>query len=178
MPQLNGPTVNGDSDAQRTAVVTPFPMRLTLMAVGAETLMVVRMALEITIATRSDDVIHFFCGLDNTAQLAMLAKRSSSQGSGAGNLAPVSRIVIRAISIRHGRRRKLTTMPEWWGRVGRVGRGRFSMHTTLGERNQRCPPFHFAVVNRARSSSGKINARKNSPSLSFAGIIATPIYYF
>jgi hypothetical protein len=75
---------------------------------------------------------------------------------------------------RHKRRRKPTTAPEWSDGVDWIGRECFSMHTTLGERNQRWPPFHGAVVNSARSSSGNISARKNSSSLGlpFAGGMA------
>jgi hypothetical protein len=75
VPQLNGVAVNGDSDAQRAAVVAPFPIRFVLMAIGAEALQVVRMPLEITIATRPDDVIHLRCGRDEAAQFTVLAKR-------------------------------------------------------------------------------------------------------
>jgi hypothetical protein len=70
-------------------------------------------------------------------------------------------------------RRKPTMAPEWSDEVEWIGRECFSMHTTLGVRNQRWPPFHCAVVNSARSSSGNISARKNSSSLEFGFFTVT-----
>jgi hypothetical protein len=67
MPQLNGPAVNRDTDAQRATVVAPFPIRLVLMAIGAETLKVVRVALKVTVAMRAPDVIDLRCSLDDAA---------------------------------------------------------------------------------------------------------------
>ena len=99
MPQLNGPAVNSDTNAQRTTVIAPFPIRLVLMAIGAEALKVIWVALEVTVAMRAPDVIDLRCSPDDAAQFAMLAKRPSAQGPRAGDLAPVSRAVIRAIGI-------------------------------------------------------------------------------
>jgi hypothetical protein len=67
MSQLNGPAVNCDIDAQRTTIVAPFPIRLVLMAIGAETLKVVRMALKVTVTMRPPDVIDLRCGPDDAA---------------------------------------------------------------------------------------------------------------
>jgi hypothetical protein len=67
MPQLNGPAVNRDTDAQRATVVAPFPIRLVLTAIGAETLKVVRVALKVTVAMRAPDVIDLRCSLDDAA---------------------------------------------------------------------------------------------------------------
>jgi hypothetical protein len=99
MPQLNGPAVNRDTDAQRTTIVAPFPIRLVLMAIGAETLKVVRVALKVTVAKRASDMIDLRRGLDDVAKFAMLAKRASAQGLRARDLTPVSRAVICAIGI-------------------------------------------------------------------------------
>jgi hypothetical protein len=77
MPQLNRPTTNGYTDAQRTTIIAPFPIRLVLMAIGAEALKVVWVALKVTVAMRAPDVINLRCGLDDATQLAMLAERSS-----------------------------------------------------------------------------------------------------
>jgi hypothetical protein len=78
MPQLDGPAVNRDTDAQRTAVVAPFPIRLVLMATGAEALKVVRIALKVTVAFRANDMIHLCRSLDHAAQFTMLTKRPST----------------------------------------------------------------------------------------------------
>jgi hypothetical protein len=91
MPQLNGPAVNRDTDAQRATVVAPFPIRLVLMTIGAQALKVVWMALEIAITFRASDMVDLSCGPDDAAQFAMLAKRPGPQGPRAGDLAPVSR---------------------------------------------------------------------------------------
>jgi hypothetical protein len=97
--QVDGPAVNCHTDAQRTTVITPFPIRLALMAVSAERLMIVRVALKVTVAMRSPDVIDFCCGLDDVAEFAMLAEWPSTQGPRARDLAPMSTAVIRAIGI-------------------------------------------------------------------------------
>jgi hypothetical protein len=97
MPQLNGPAVNSDTNAQRTTVIAPFPIRLVLMAIGAEALKVIWVALEVTVAMRAPDVIDLRCSLDDAAQFAVLAKWPSAQGSRAGDLAPVARTVEGAI---------------------------------------------------------------------------------
>jgi hypothetical protein len=67
MPQLDGPAVNSDTDAQRTPVIAPFPIRLVLMAIGAEALKVVRMALKVRVALWASDVVDLRCSLDNAA---------------------------------------------------------------------------------------------------------------
>jgi hypothetical protein len=67
VPQLEGPAVNRDTDEQRTAVVAPFPIRLVLMAIGAEALKVVRIALKVTVAFWANDMIHLRSSLDRTA---------------------------------------------------------------------------------------------------------------
>jgi hypothetical protein len=68
MPQLNGPAVNRDTDAQRATVVAPFPIRLVLMTIGAQALKVVWMALEIAITFRASDMVDLSCGPDDAAQ--------------------------------------------------------------------------------------------------------------
>jgi hypothetical protein len=99
MPQLDGAAINSDTDAQRAAVVPPLPVRLVLMAIGAEALKVVLVALKVMVAFRAPNVVDLRCSLDDAAQFAVLAKRPSAQGSRAGDLAPVSRAVIGAIGI-------------------------------------------------------------------------------
>jgi hypothetical protein len=67
MPQLNGPAVKSDSDAQRTTVRAPFPIRLVLMATGAQALKVVRITLKVPVAFWANDMIHLRSSLDRTA---------------------------------------------------------------------------------------------------------------
>jgi hypothetical protein len=90
MPQLNGLAVNCHTDAQRTTVIVPFPITLVLVAIGAERLKIVRVALKVTVAMRSQNVIDLSCGRDDATQLAMLAQWSNAQGPRARDLAPVS----------------------------------------------------------------------------------------
>jgi hypothetical protein len=97
--QVDGPAVNSDAKAQGTAIIAPFPIRLALMAIGAEALKVIGVSLEVTVAMRSPNVIDLCCDLNVAAEFTVLAKRASAQGLRARDLAPVSRAVICAIGI-------------------------------------------------------------------------------
>lgn len=73
MSQLDGPAVNCDTDAQRATVVAPFPIRFVLMAIGAQALKIVQVALKVAVATRAPDVVDLRCSPDDAAQFTMLA---------------------------------------------------------------------------------------------------------
>jgi len=88
-------------------------------------------------------------------RLASRARKSHSPRSTAAGAARLGRSVVAG-------------EPEYQARIALLKRGcpffrnrrRYvSRHTTLGDRNQRRPPSHFAVVNSARSSSGKVKRR-------------------
>lgn len=99
MLQVDGPAVNCHTNTQRTTVIAPFPITLVLVAIGAKALQIIGVALKVTVAVRAPNVIDLCCDPNVAAELAMLAKRPSAQGLRARDLAPVSRSVVRAVSI-------------------------------------------------------------------------------